>query len=150
ETDVEEDAPLDKWAHVYNTTVTTAQAVSPTHSLLFAPTGGTAYVRQAMPGVSDQVVVRFHLRFDSLPTYYPYVWWYDYDTDVFQPVVIYYDAAGGHRVAQFELDGDYFSVGPVISAGQWYEIVVKMDISSTTHTLDWMVDGVSYATIECP
>src|SRR5690606_10250356 len=38
ETDVEEAAPLSKWASVHNVTVTTAQAVSPTHSLLFTPT----------------------------------------------------------------------------------------------------------------
>src|SRR5690606_9689461 len=77
ETDVEEDAPLDKWADVFDTTVTTAQAVSPTHSLLFTPTlDDAAYVRQVIPGVSDRVVVRFHLRFDSLPTVNEAVWRY--------------------------------------------------------------------------
>jgi uncharacterized delta-60 repeat protein len=49
------------------------------------------------------------------------------------------------------LSADYFSgssrdpqVGPTLAVGQWYRIEMRLDTTTTTHRVDWMVDGRPY------
>lgn len=150
ETDVEEAAPLDAWTFSRNTTVTTAQAVSPTHSLALTPLPDeSAYMRKSLPAVTDRVVIHMHARWEDVPSIDSVYLWY-WQTSSGRSPGVHFELTTGVIEAQLEPGDDYISVGPVLVADHWYDIWIRIDLSGTTHTFEWIVDGVEQATIIRP
>lgn len=128
-----------------NVTGTPTLVTSPVHSGVYAMKltldGATAqYMRMPITGTPQIGVVRFYLRLNAVASA---AW----------PIASFHflTAAGSGnfeittgRVLRATIGAGAAQTGPTLTLDQWYCVEGRMNITGTTWTLDWRVDGVDY------
>jgi hypothetical protein len=123
-------------------TADTAVVRSGTFSLRIADTSGGSTVRALRSFTAASVVVtRFAVRLDSLPSVNSNLAYVDSGTDL----VLRYNA--GTQRFQLVLGGSIATSSATVSAGVWYAIDLRYDLSASPHLGDWRVDGATQAQV---
>lgn len=120
------------------------------YSLKIAPTTNTSGFAMNLPGGSGNDrygVMHFAFRFASLPTAdIVSLASFDQVTSTSEAGLFGYNASTNrfqvrHRNASNVLQPPV-QASSTVTAGQWYSIDLKYDLNSSTHKLDWSIDGV--------
>ena len=111
-------------------------------SLRLSPAPGPVYRGRLYNGLGiTTMVMSFAIRLDTLPA-----------ADVYELAGVSTIAATSNYVSlRYIAASNKFAIGfptedilstSTVDAGKWYLIDLRLDVSTTTHTLDWRVDGV--------
>ena len=123
--------------------VSSSVAKTGAYSLTAFPSGGAGYIYQLLPSqTTPRMIEKFAFRLGSLPSLDVTEMATGSTTTAGSYFRMGFDAGPNKLYMQLGLTGTKYLASSSVVAGQWYTIDIKYDTSTTTHRLDWRIDGV--------